>query len=1158
MDFNFNSYQTQLTEKVLKELKKEVKEELIEYINSIQFIYNMSKADRKYAKDIERDNKGKIKVDITNPHILEDMDYFREVALYFQKHGVYTHHYPNKSPNSEYRKFWEREADRCRNGMVRESDGEWISGYYYFYLNYGIIQKVIKKEGSKRGERVPDFPNVYDGDYLFFHYLEQSRNFGKHAGVLKKRGAGFSFKAGAKLSRNFIFGESDLSKTNIKSYAIANEKEYLTKDGVLNKFLDMVDFLSEHTPFPAYRGLKDSMNDMHWKLGYKDPDTLQDKGLKNEVIGVTLKNDHEKARGKRGSLIIWEEAGKFTSFLQAWQIARPSVEEDGYAFGQMIAYGTGGTVGADFKGLEEIFYRPDGYNILGLRNVFDKNMNEDSICSFFFPTYLNTNGYYDKNGNSDVIGALLEKLEAKFKIKYNTLDPNAIIQYIAENPITPQDAIMRVEGSRFAVGELREHLSTILPNLNSFTSPHYIGMPIMKADGSVEIDMMGGQTPIREFPLKDNKNKYGCLEIFEQPVRRPDGSIPYGRYIAGCLTPGEKVMTNRGLVNVEDVTLTDQLINDKGDLVDIFNLQKYYLENETTYNLKVSNTYRKTNFTSEHPILVSDNKTKYINYKKSKRLGLSQRYKDFNFKYTTVDKVKVGDWIKVPNIYIKENDFNIEKLWDNNNIRIDRLIKNPLLLKEFWWFIGLWLGDGWCENNKTQISISLNKNETNTINKLENVINKIFKRSFNNRTEGNCITISFSSLQLHKFLNENFGKYANGKLIPEWSKRISKKLKLQLIQGYLDSDGSIIKKNNNYTTEFVSINLELLESIQDILFSLNIVSSLNKLRDDTIHKIRGKECNVQKAYHLRLNTNDTIKLSKQLDKNSEKILRIDFDNLPDTKRKPQRDCFIDESNEFIYFQIKDIETNVFTGTVYNFECDTHTFMCHHITTHNCDPYDDDESSTNSLGSLFVLDTITDRIVAEYTGRPRTAKEFYGNMHKILIYYNAICNYENDKKGFFAYMENNGGLHYLCDNPSILKDMEMIRGDYYGNKKKGTNSGVKINAFGRSLFADWLLQPAYGSKKEDEEGNTIETINLYTIRSIGLIQEAIAWNQEGNFDRISAIGMLMILREDRAKLEVSLLDNQKTISQDKFFDKHFNRFSKKAIGHHKYFKIKPEE
>jgi len=36
-------------------------------------------------------------------------------------------------------------------------------------------------------------------------------------------------------------------------------------------------------------------------------------------------------------------------------------------------------------------------------------------------------------------------------------------------------------------------------------------------------------------------------------------------------------------------------------------------------------------------------------------------------------------------------------------------------------------------------------------------------------------------------------------------------------------------------------------------------------------------------------------------------------------------------------------------------------------------------------------------------------------------------------------------------------------------------------------------------------------NLYTIRSRALLKELINYNTEGNFDRISAMGMLMLLR-----------------------------------------------
>jgi hypothetical protein len=48
--------------------------------------------------------------------------------------------------------------------------------------------------------------------------------------------------------------------------------------------------------------------------------------------------------------------------------------------------------------------------------------------------------------------------------------------------------------------------------------------------------------------------------IWEYPIKDP----PFGLYIGGCLTPGEKVCTQRGLVNVEDVTLDDKLINKDG------------------------------------------------------------------------------------------------------------------------------------------------------------------------------------------------------------------------------------------------------------------------------------------------------------------------------------------------------------------------------------------------------------------------------------------------------------------------------------------------------------------------------------------------------------------------------------------------------------------
>ena len=130
------------------------------------------------------------------------------------------------------------------------------------------------------------------------------------------------------------------------------------------------------------------------------------------------------------------------------------------------------------------------------------------------------------------------------------------------------------------------------------------------------------------------------------------------------------------------------------------------------------------------------------------------------------------------------------------------------------------------------------------------------------------------------------------------------------------------------------------------------------------------------------------------------------------------------------------------------------------------------------------------------------------------------------------------MHLLCNTPTWLKDKQMIRADnLYGNKAKGTNSGKEVNAAGRRLLKDWMLTTAYG---EPEGG----LMNLQKIRSIGLIEEAIMWNIDGNFDRISAMGMLMIYKEELYTLDVAGVETKrnKTLDDDFFkrCDKNYNR------------------
>lgn len=741
-----NKLQTQWTEAEWEDMDKNVRAEILDCIETISFIAKLLDHNRPKSKDKEKDEQGKIKVNIEEPHILEDMDYFRQAGLHFQEHGTYTTLYPNRHPQSEYYKFWKEEARRCREGLVRPSDGEWITGDFYFYLNYSPIYLTKYKEGSKRADRVFELPRIYDGDYFYYHYVEQCREAGAHGMVLKSRGKGFSFKGGSGLGKHFELGASLESTKGVKAFAIANEKEYLIKDGVLNKFIDIVDHCGTHTPWPRTRELKDSWNEMHWKMGYKDPDSNKEMGTKCEVMGVSLKNDPQKARGKRGAYIIWEEVGKFPNVLSAWQIARPSVEDGDFAFGTMIAYGTGGTAGADFTGAEEMFYSPKGYNIKPLTNIFDRNTNGKTLCSFFFPEYLNRTGCYDKDGNSDVTKALFEIFRNREEIKKGATDPNTLVQEKAERPITPQEAIMRREGSIFPIGDLKDYLAEIMPGYNKFISPHWVGRLGIVGDGEIDWKPDPSIHIQREYPIKDNKNKEGGLEIFEMPYKNDAGRVPHGIYIAGI-----------------------------------------------------------------------------------------------------------------------------------------------------------------------------------------------------------------------------------------------------------------------------------------------------------------------------------------------------------------------------------------------------------------DPIDDDESTTNSLFSMFILNTLTDRIVAEYTGRTFDATVSYEIARRTLIYYNAQALYENDKKGLYGYFKNKNNLHLLADTPEIIRDQDMGTISRIGNKSKGVNSSKKINSWGRALQAQWMIKDAY-TQEEEEEG----LMNLHKIRSIGYIKEAVAWNPDVNADRVSAMGMLMILRADRERREISYSDDtSKGMESDNFWNKSYKGKANSYIDSKKF-------
>ena len=176
-----------------------------------------------------------------------------------------------------------------------------------------------------------------------------------------------------------------------------------------------------------------------------------------------------------------------------------------------------------------------------------------------------------------------------------------------------------------------------------------------------------------------------------------------------------------------------------------------------------------------------------------------------------------------------------------------------------------------------------------------------------------------------------------------------------------------------------------------------------------------------------------------------------------------------------------------------------------------DPYDHDQSGTNSLGSCFIykrfqdFESYSDIIVAEYTGRPKTAEEFYENVSKLLIYYNAKAMVENQNTGLFTYFNNKHCSHLLADQPDIIKD---IVNNSTVNRRKGCHMIREIKLWGEGKIKEWL-----------EELRDQKQLGLNTVLSEPFLEELIQYNDKGNFDRVMAFMQVMVYREQLYNIQV---------------------------------------
>jgi len=496
-----------------------------------------------------------------------DTSVFRKAGETFMKNGYYC---PDPYGSPAWYEFWKEERRRCLKGY--EVDGHKITGNYYFYLNYCPIQKVdILNATGRRANKIKGFPDFWDGDYnyfwirdiardgilealhvvkeeqdrinalpdeerfpilreyydtlgLFFDPLPDQLDGGLDLILGKARRRGFSFKNASVAVCNFFH------RPHSYTMLIAYEKKYLFpgKKTIFGKCKEYINFVNEHT---AWKMPSDYINtQQHIRASYKETKDGVDieKGFMSEIEAISFKDNPDAGRGADAYDIIGEEVGAWGTpggLKNTIAAMRSSSEAGMFKTGMMTMFGTSGDMEGGTVDFADLFRRPKANGFMSFKDRWGKF--KEKVEGFFFPKHMNTEGFYDENGNSDMEAAKQAELLTRKILIDNGATSTEIQKRMQEEPLDSAEAFALVAANTFPVVELQAQLDKVIAmNLQAIKGTpvklHYVdgkitATPIL--DGSAK-----PITSFKDIPL----DIQGCPIIYEFPADPPAGLYKIG------------------------------------------------------------------------------------------------------------------------------------------------------------------------------------------------------------------------------------------------------------------------------------------------------------------------------------------------------------------------------------------------------------------------------------------------------------------------------------------------------------------------------------------------------------------------------------------------------------------------------------------------------
>jgi DNA (cytosine-5)-methyltransferase 1 len=388
-----------------------------------------------------------------------------------------------------------------------------------------------------------------------------------------------------------------------------------------------------------------------------------------------------------------------------------------------------------------------------------------------------------------------------------------------------------------------------------------------------------------------------------------------------CFVKDTLVLTNNGYKKIQDVLIDDKLLTHTDKFQNIINLQRKIYNGEL-YKIKLKYHPDIIICTQEHPFYVKE-QTKVWNNKLRK----------YEYSYTNPEW-KMASELKPTHLFgmvvnLKEDipTFIFEK--NINNSRTDS-VSITLDNVDQWFMMGYFIGDGWIQDTKkfdgrntNIIRFCFYENDNETINRIKKVLNITYKDK-----SGKCDKYGCSDFIWFNILKQ-FGKYAQGKLIPEWVQNAPKHLVEEFINGYMSADGYIRK---NGSKRIVTVSSNLAYGLQRLYLKTGYIASIDKTERPKTCIIQGRIVNQQDTYQIIIYPNNNKNFASHL-----------------------------KDNYVWYAQSSITTTLIENEIVYNFEVEIdNSYIVYNTIVHNCQGFsnagkkkDDDPRNTMFLEFLRV-------------------------------------------------------------------------------------------------------------------------------------------------------------------------------------------------------------